>query len=172
MTTQDREGRQASAIATYAVTPPPVNPYPRITGFGAYARDPLLVSNVVVGCFNNAVANNARIDLRQIGCRPLSVGGTDRPRYFSQLSIENPIAEALSYDWTYTAHFPNPSFAPRVVTARTAAPSYDMSPIIFGARDTAYLCTVDVRVNAPEASRSKTQRVWSGQCFNIEDAPR
>ena len=172
VTTQDREGRQASAIATYAVTPPPVNPYPRITGFGAYARDPLLVSNVVVGCFNNAVANNARIDLRQIGCRPLSVGGTDRPRYFSQLSIENPNAEALSYDWTYTAHFPNPIFAPRVVTARTATPSYDMSPIIFGARDTAYLCTVDVRVNAPDASRSKMQRVWSGQCFNIEDAPR
>ena len=124
------------------------------------------------GWAGRVVVNNARIDLRQVGCRPLSVGGTDRPRYFSQLSIENPNAEALSYDWTYTAYYPNPIFAPRTVTARTAAPSYDMSPIIFGARDTAYLCTVDVRVNAPDASRSKTQRVWSGQCFNIEDAPR
>ena len=172
VTTQDREGRQASAIETYAVTAPPVNPYPRISGFGAYARDPLLVGSVVVGCTDRVVVNNARIDLRQVGCRPLSVGGTDRPRYFSQLSIENPNAEALSYDWTYTAYYPNPIFAPRTVTARTAAPGYDMSPIIFGARDTAYLCTVDVRVNAPDASRSKTQRVWSGQCFNIEDAPR
>ncbi len=172
VTTQDREGRQASAIASYAVTAPPLNPYPRITGFGAYARDPLLIGNLVVGCFNNTVANNARIDLRNIGCRPASVGGTDRPRYFSQLSIENPNAEALSYDWTYTAYYPNPIFAPRTVTARTAAPSYDLSPIIFGARDTAYLCTLDVRVNAPEASRNKTQRVWSGQCVHIEDAPR
>ena len=172
VTTQDRESRQASAIVTYAVTPPPVNPYPRINTFGAYARDPLLIGNLVVGCFNNTVANNARIDLRQVGCRPLSVGGTDRPRYFSQLGIENPGAEALSYDWTYTAYFPNPAFAPRTLVTRTAAPSVDMAPIIFGARDTAYLCTLDVRVNAPEASRSKTQRVWSGQCINIEDAPR
>ena len=172
VSTQDREGRQASAIETYAVTPPPVNPYPRISGFGAYARDPLLIGNVTVGCFNNTVANNARIDLRQIGCRPLAVGGTDRTRYFSQLSIENPNAEALSYDWTYTAYYPNPIFAPRTLTARTTAPSYDMAPFIFGARDTAYQCTVDVRVNAPDASRSKTQRVWSGQCINIEDAPR
>lgn len=172
VTTQDREGRTASAIGTFEVTPPPVNPYPRISTFGAFARDPLLVGNLVVGCFNNTVANNARIDLRQVGCRPLSVGGTDSPRYFSQLGIENPSAEALSYDWTYTAYYPNPIFAPRVVTARTAAPSYDLSPVIFGARDTAYQCTLDVRVNAPDPSRSKTQRVWSGQCIHIEDAPR
>jgi len=172
VTTQDREGRPASAIATYLVTAPPVNPYPRISTFGAFARDPLLISGLAVGCYNNTVANNARIDLRQIGCRTLSVGGTDRPRYFSQLGIENPSAEALSYDWTYTAYYPNPIFAPRVVTARTTAPSYDLSPIIFGARDTAYQCTLDVRVNAPDPTRSKTQRVWSGQCINIEDAPR
>ncbi len=62
VTTQDREGRSASAIVTYAVTPPPVNPYPRINTFGAFARDPLLIGNLVVGCFNNTVANNARID--------------------------------------------------------------------------------------------------------------
>lgn len=172
VTTQDREGRQASAIETYAVTPPPVNPYPRIATFGALARDPLRIDNLVVGCTNNTVANNARIDLRQIGCRLVSIGGTDRPRYFSQLGIENPSAEALTYDWTYTAYYPNPIFPPRTLTARTTTPNYDMAPIIFGARDTAYQCTVDVRVNAPDASRSKTQRVWSGQCLNVEDAPR
>jgi hypothetical protein len=149
-----------------------VNPYPRISSFGAFARDPLLIGNQRFGCRNNAVANNARIDLRQIGCRPLSLGGTDQPRYFSQLGIENPSAEALSYDWSYTAYYPNPAFAPRVVTARTTTPSYDLSPIIFGARDTAYQCSLDVRVNAPDPTRSKTQRVWSGQCIHIEDAPR
>jgi len=172
VTTQDREGQRASAITTYQVTPPPVNPYPRISSFGAFARDPLLIGNQRFGCGNNAVANNARIDLRQIGCRPLSLGGTDQPRYFSQLGIENPSAEALSYDWSYTAYYPNPAFAPRVVTARTTTPSYDLSPIIFGARETAYQCSLDVRVNAPDPTRSKTQRVWSGQCIHIEDAPR
>ena len=172
VTTQDREGRQASAIETYAVTPPPVNPYPRISSFGALSRDSLRVGNIGIGCTSNAVPNNARIDLRQLGCRPVSIGGTDITRYFSQLGIENPSAEVLTYDWTYTAYYPNPAFAPRTLTARTATPSYDMAPFIFGARDTAYLCTVDVRVNAPVASRSKTQRVWSGQCINIEDAPR
>ena len=172
VTTQDREGRQASAIETYAVTPPPVNPYPRISSFGALSRDSLRVGNIGIGCTSNAVPNNARIDLRQLGCRPVSIGGTDITRYFSQLGIENPSAEVLTYDWTYTAYYPNPAFAPRTLTARTATPSYDMAPFIFGARDTAYLCTVDVRVNAPVASRSKTQRVWSGQCIHIEDAPR
>ena len=172
VTTQDREGRQASAIQTYAVTPPPVNPYPRIASFAALSRDALRIDNNVVGCTNNAVPNNARIDLRQLGCRRFSVGGTDGPRYFSQVGIENPSAEALSYDWTYTAYPLNPAVAPRTVTARTATPQFDMAPFIFGARDTPYACTVDVRVNAPQASRSKTQRVWSGQCIHVEDAPR
>lgn len=172
VSTQDSEGRQASAIGTYSVEPPPVNPYPRVINFGLYARDSLRLGNQIVGCTNNVVANNALVDLRQIGCEPLSVNPKNPTRYFSQLGIENPQAEVLSYDWTYTAYYPNPVFAPRSLSTRTTTPSYNMAAIVFGARDTAYLCTLDVRVNAPEASRSQTQRVWSGQCINVEDAPR
>ena len=39
---------------------------------------------------------------------------------------------------------------------------------IFGALDTPYMCTLDVRVNAPDPLRTKSQRVWSGQCINVE----
>lgn len=169
--TQDREGRPGSAIGSFNVAPPPVNPYPRITTFGVFSRDSRFSGNIFLGCALNPVANNAVIDLRQIGCR-ISAFGPDLSRYVSQIGIENPAAEALSYDWTYTAYYPGGILAPRARVTRTAAPSYDVTPFVFGARDAPYACTLDVRVNAPEPSRSKAQRVWTGQCINVEDAPR
>ena len=46
------------------------------------------------------------------------------------------------------------------------------APVIFGGLNTAYPCSLDVRVNAPDASRTKAQRVWTGRCINIEEAPK
>ena len=37
---------------------------------------------------------------------------------------------------------------------------------------TTHNCTIDVRVNAPQASRSKTLRVWTGRCVNQDDPVR
>lgn len=169
--TQDREGRQALAIGTFAVAPPPANPYPRITAFGMLARNDQLVGGQATGCRNDAVANNTVIDLRQLGCKPLGANVPDRSRYFSQLSIENPAAEALSYDWTYTDYFPNVGAPPRVVTSHTATPAYDMDGFLFFKVGepgvSTHTCTVEVRVNAPEPSRSKSLRIWTGQCINV-----
>jgi hypothetical protein len=174
VSTQDNEGRQASGIATLTVLPPPVNPYPRITTFGVYSRDFLTIEGQIAGCINHAVANNAVIDLRQLGCKPLGVNVPDRSLHFAQLSVENPAVEALSYDWTYTDYYPLAGTAPRTLSARTATPSYDLNGFLFGSAGSngvsTHNCTIDVRVNAPEASRSKSLRVWTGRCVN-QDAP-
>jgi hypothetical protein len=170
--TRDSEGRAASAIGNFNVAPPPVNPYPRIASFGAFARNDLRIGNTVVGCRSEPVADNATIDLRQLGCRLAGVNVPDVPRYFAQLGLDNPDGEALTYDWTYAAYFPGAASPSRTLQTRTATPSHDMAGFIFGARDTPYACTLDVRVNAPEPSRSKSLRVWSGRCVHIEDGPR
>jgi Papain family cysteine protease len=173
---QDAEGRAGAAIGTFNVLPPPVNPYPRITTFGVYQRDFQRIGGQVVGCQNNAVANNAVIDLRQIGCKLLGFNVPDKSLHFAQLGIENPDAEVLSYDWTYTDYYPIAGLPPRVLNARTATPTYDLNGFLFGSAGSpgvsTHTCTIDVRVNAPQASRSKTLRVWSGRCVNQDDAVR
>jgi hypothetical protein len=172
----DSEGRAGAALIPFNVLPPPVNPYPRITEFGAYSRDFLTIEGQIAGCTNHAVANNAVIDLRQLGCKPLGVNVPDRALYFSQLSVENPAAEALTYDWTYTDFYPLAGIPPRTMTARTAVPSYELNGFLFGSAGSpgvsTHTCTIDVRVNAPQASRNKTVRVWTGRCVNQDDAVR
>jgi hypothetical protein len=170
VSTQDQEGRQAAGIATLTVLPPPVNPYPRVATFGVYSRDFLRIEGQVVGCTNNTVANNAVIDLRQLGCKLLGVNVPDRSLHFAQVGIENPSVEVLSYDWTYTDYYPVAGTAPRTLSAHTVTPNYDLSGFLFGSAGSpgvsTHNCTIDVRVNAPEASRSKTLRVWTGRCVN------
>jgi hypothetical protein len=173
---QDREGRAGAAIGAFTVLPPPVNPYPRVTTFGVYSRDFLRIGGQIAGCYNNTVANNSVIDLRHLGCKPLGINVPDRALYFSEIGIENPAADALSYDWTYTDYYPNPVIAPRTLSARTGAPSYDLDGFLFGSAGSpgvsTHTCTIDVRVNAPEPSRSKSLRVWTGLCINQDAAVR
>ncbi len=149
--------------------------YPRVAAFGVIERDTLRIGNQPAGCFANAVADNAVIDLRQLGCKT-SILGPDLSRYVGQLTIENPAGEGLSYDWTYTDYDANGTASPRSGTARTATSSVELDRFLYaglsGAPASAFRCTVDVRVNAPEPSRSKSFRVWSGQCINREVGPR
>jgi hypothetical protein len=172
----DSEGRAGAGIVTFNVLPPPVNPYPRIATFGVYSRDYFRINGEIAGCQNHAVANNFTIDLRQLGCKELGVNVPDRSLYFAQVGVENPTAEALSYDWTYTDYFPLAGTPPRTLSARTTAPSYDLNGFVFGSAGSnsvsTHNCTIDVRVNAPQASRSKTLRVWTGRCINLDPPVR
>ncbi|MEJ0037738.1 MAG: hypothetical protein WDO68_16965 [Gammaproteobacteria bacterium] len=59
----------------------------------------------------------------------------------------------------------------KVNPSRTTTPSLDILPTGFGFVNTPYNCTLDVRVNAPEASRNKSLRVWSGRCIGMPDVP-
>lgn len=165
--TTDREGAAASAIATYDVGPPPVNPYPRITDAGVYSRDTLFLNGQFAGCRDVRVGNNATIDLREEGC---SLFGSIT-RYWGKVDVENPGNETLSYDWTYSVYLIPGGPPARQSIERTPVPTYEFGALVFGGRDAPYLCDLKVRVNAPDAARSKSQTVWSGNCINVEAAP-
>lgn len=167
-TTQDREGAVASVLRTFSVQPPPANPYPRVTGAGLYSRD--LGANPIIGCRWNVVPSGAIVDLRQRGCSLLI--GTQEPRFAAQIDVENPLDETLSYEWTFTMRNPNDPTPQRVRRVTTSAPTFPVEPMIYGGLDAPNPCSIEVTVIAPEATRNKRVPVWSGQCINIEDAPR
>jgi hypothetical protein len=169
VTARDREGLAVSATGAFEVAPPPANPFPRIDSFGLSSRDQLLLNGKPSGCWSNAVPNNTKIDLRQAGCTALVAGGADVSRYFATLGIENRDGEALTYDWTYTINPEVAGVLPLTFATKTTKPSFDFAPVRFGFHDTAYTCSLDVKVNAPDPSRSKAVRVWSGKCINLED---
>lgn len=167
-TTQDREGSTASRIQTFSVQPPPANPYPRVASAGLYSRD--FSSNPLIGCQWNAVASGSIVDLRRRGCSLLI--GTQVPRFAAELSVENPLNETLSYQWTLSVRYPADTTPRRTLTTTSTTPVYPVEPLVFGGLDAANPCTIDVTVVAPEAARNKRVRVWTGQCIHIEDAPR
>jgi len=166
--TRDREGSPASLIRTFSVLPPPGNPYPRITSAALYSRD--FDSNPLVTCRWNMVPTGATVDLRRRGCTFLIT--TQVSRFVAQVEVENPLNEALSYRWTFTARYPSDTSPRRTLNVTTSTPTYDMEPLVFGGLDAANPCALDVTVIAPEPARNKQVRVWTGQCIHIEDAPR
>jgi len=167
-TTQDRDGSTAAIVRAFSVLPPPANPYPRVMNAALYSRD--LASNPLLGCARNAVASGAVVDLRRRGCSLLI--GVAVSRFVAQLEVENPLNETLSYRWTLSARYPNDTTPRRTLNTTTTTPEYAVEPIVFGGLDAPNPCTIDVTVLAPEVSRNKTLRVWTGQCVHVEDAPR
>ncbi len=166
--TVDRDEAVGATIRTYSVQPPPANPYPRVNSAGLYSRD--FDSNPILGCRLNTVPTGAIIDVRRRGCSFLI--GTQPPRFEAHLDIENPLNETLSYQWTLTARYPSDTTPRRTLPTTTSTPVYPVEPIIFGGLNAANPCAIEVTVVAPETSRNKRLRVWSGQCIFIEDAPR
>lgn len=160
-TTRDTEGLTASRTLTLNVGEPLPNPYPRISGGGVYASDPLFFHNTFIGCTNNAVSQGATIDLREDGCT-LSVIGDPPKHYSAAVTVENPDAEALTYDWRL---YITDSEGERVYTAvnGSSEPSYELHRVGNFAEATVP-CRATVLVHAPDPSRDKSQTLWSGQC--------
>jgi C1A family cysteine protease len=160
--THDREGLEAARIAVFTVAPPPVNPYPRITDAGLFAR-----RSDFFGCTLPRVDTGATIDLRERGC---VLAGDPPTRYFGQIAVENPDAESLSYDWTYSAYLFESSVVPDAErVTHTTVPAYDFEGSRFTVGAAPVRCTLTVRVNAPDSARSKTLTIWSGRCINYAD---
>jgi PKD repeat protein len=162
VSTRDTEGLSTSATRTLTVLPPPENPYPRITAYGMYSRDSLFFDGQFLGCDDRAVAGGATIDFREKGCR-VSVALPERPRFFAGVTVENPDAEALTYDWRlFVRRLDGSDF---LLNSVLGSPNETFEPYSVGNTiPVTDPCYVTVRVNAPEASRSKDQLVWSGQC--------
>jgi hypothetical protein len=110
---------------------------------------------------DSSVSSGSTIDLRETGCRDLSI--TPPPqRYSAKVAVENPGNEALSYTWRL--HVMN-SQGERVLYGLDASsePVFSLSPYgndLLVTDD----CRISLTVNAPDPARSKSLTVWTGRC--------
>ena len=162
VTTRDSYGATTSKILTLNVQPPPVNPYPRILDAGVFSRDARVIPPGTIPisrCLDNFRAEGTIIDLAELGCSELI---TPRNRFFAIATIENPTNETLTYDWKlYVTELNGEKIL--YSTDASVRATFDLLP--WGnAVLVSNNCRVTLKVNAPEASRSKSQTVWTGKC--------
>ena len=163
VSTQDSEGASGSSSVTLSVLPPPVNPFPKIVSSGVYSREYVVGAGTLRFCDSPAVPLGNTLDLTQQGCNFIA-GKPLPPRYFGGVKVENPDREALTFDWKLLYRNSSGSEVEGLSSPGSSASTFSLSN-----PGNAYLATFDCRVtlkvNAPEASRSKGPlSVWSGKC--------
>lgn len=137
------------------------NPYPQIVNSGVYSREKRKLGTSSL-CSDIAVATGTTIDLRDIGCNQIATTDPPPQRYSAQIQVENPSNEFLSFDWKLIV---KENGKDRILKQLD-----NSKEMLFHMNDygnTNLLtnsCTLTVKVNALEASRSKTITVWSGMC--------
>jgi hypothetical protein len=158
VSTLDREGLITSLTRTLAVQPPPANPYPIIKDTNFASRGDGVNTR---GCYDFLVFNGMTINLDEFGC---ALAGAPVPwRYFADITVDNPSNETLTYDWKlYVGSVADETV--HISANGSSLATFDLyTPNSNGKVTTA--CRVTVKVNAPEASRSKGPvTVWSGRC--------
>ena len=145
-TTTDSDGAATTKTLTLTVQPPSVNPYPTITDAGVFT------------CGGPRVANGATIDLTARGC------GNNSLINLARATVDNPSNEALTYEWAIYLTY---SGSEHLFVKSSAASSNSFqlySP--YNAGPGTDPCRVTVKVNAPDPSRSKSQTIWSGNCYH------
>lgn len=159
--TVDTEGATGVRNLTLDVQPAPANPYPQISSYGVYARDALFIDGTFVGCGDLSVAAGATVDFRQNGCT-LSIIGAPPKRFSAAVVVQNPDAEALTYDWRTIVRVGGVDTTINTVVGSASATFVPYSPgnAIAVTND----CRVTVTVNAPDPTRSKSLTVWAGKC--------
>ncbi len=161
VSTRDREGSITANTRSFNVQPPPANPYPTIKNLGLGSRGDGVNAN---GCFDFVVFDGRTIDLSQRGCN--TVAGQALPtRYFADITVNNPSNETLTYDWNlYVDGVGN---EPSHISANGSSLNIFTLYSPFNAGAQTDTCRVTVKVNAPEASRSKGPvTVWTGRCVH------
>lgn len=156
--TRDSEGLPSSSLDSvhvFNVLSPLVNPYPRITDFGVNSSE---LNGF--GCYLESVPNGSSIDLRENGC-DLGNGQPIPSHYFAAVAIENPSNENLTFDWSLIYTGNNGDFVGLSSNERGFSLDRRRSD---GTNPNFLNCRIVVTINAPEASRSKTQTVWAGKC--------
>ncbi len=161
-TVHDTEGVEASAELGLEVGPPPENPYPRIQSAGVYERK-FHGQLPIYTCGDVAVGSGEVIDFEAFGCTlSLDPNAPKPPRYTAAVTVENPDAEALTYDWRVYVSYAGEE---HLLEEELGSPSNVFVPYSPGnSAPTTFDCRVWVRVNAPDESRSKAQTVWNGRC--------
>ena len=163
VSTHDSEGAAAFVTLALEVLPPPVNPYPRLLTAGVSSLEYVLVNGGPLRfCGSPAVTDGAAINLTEGGCSP-GIGTPPPPqRYFAQVKVENPVQEALSYDWNL--------YVTRGSELLLYSANNSASPIFrlhdYGNEGLLTSdCRVTLSVHAPDPARSKGPvTVWTGKC--------
>lgn len=173
----DSNGSTGSSQVTLSVLPPPENPFPRIASSGVYSRESRGGGSILRTCSDFIVSGGSTIDLRQDGCT-FGIVVTPPPRYSASVSVENPTAEALTYDWKLLVKDFYGVESELLAANASSKPSFGMRYVLTvnGAPINGLLvtqdCKVTLKVNAPDPTRSKGPiTVWSGKC-SYEVTPR
>lgn len=157
-TTRDSEGLMGITSRTFTVGPPPPDPNPVIRSITLYSQDLQLPPGPTPNCILNIVQAGSSIDLRDTAC---NFGGPEIRRYRVWMNIDNPSGETLSYSWRLYSTLG--AVESLIVSSTTTEPEWRLrSP--GNTNVTTRSCRVEVTVNAPDPSRSKTQTAWSGTC--------
>lgn len=151
--TNDSGSATQSVNVVVAQTPAPVETYPRIKSVGVYS----LEAQNGAPCSPVPVSVGATLDLRDKGCE------NNAFRYTARVDVENPTAEALTYNWTLFITDQNQDFQYLAATG-SSEPSFTLHSIHNSGLGT-FDCRVIVQVNAPDPSRSKSESVWQGKCM-------
>jgi C1A family cysteine protease len=163
VSTRDSEGLTDSRTISLDVQPPPPNPYPRVLSYGVYSRQMQITgSGQFRYCGDVQVANGNTIDLREKGCN-FTITLPDPQRYRGRIDVENPSNETLTYDWNLYVRNSTGEYR---LYGENASSNYifELFPYANAVLVTND-CRVTVKVNAPEASRSKGPfTVWTGKC--------
>lgn len=162
-TTTDSDGALTSQTLALDVLPPPVNPYPSITGVSLNSRQPK-TSGGFDFCVTLGVTNGSAIDLRERGCEITPSPGQPSPnRYFVGVAVDNPQNEALSYDWgLYVTRTGSETLLYGVMAS--AAPQFELPDYGNAYSPVTTPCSVRLTVHAPEPSRNRSVLAWSGTC--------
>jgi hypothetical protein len=108
------------------------------------------------------VANGNTIDLREKGCN-FTIRLPHPQRYRGRIDVENPSNETLTYDWNL---YVRNSTGEYTLYSENASSNYIFELFPYANESLVTNdCRVSVKVNAPEASRSKGPfTVWTGKC--------
>lgn len=161
--TTDTDGAAGTGSVFVTVEPESANPYLQIATYGVYGYDLVFFNGTPIGCDHVQVGTGATIDLRDLACS-LVITGPDELRYSAIVTVTNPTAEALTYDWRLIVSVPGfPDATIRALNGDTTGEFLLYAPGNNALAGTD-ACRVQVTVNAPDPARSKTQTVWTGNC--------
>ncbi len=160
--TTDTEGRAGSDTVYVTVQPESANPYPQFATYGVYGYDMLFFQGTPIGCDYVQVGLGATIDLRDPACS-LVVQSPDL-RYWAIVTVTNPTAEALTFDWRLIVSESGfPDLTIRSLNGDTTG-EFELFAAGNNAIEATADCRVEVTVNAPDPARSKSITAWTGRC--------
>lgn len=179
--TTDGGGLSATLAVPLNVDVPLANPYPRIAARGVFSRVFQTAGSGLVsqGCVRSAAGSDSTIDLSEEA--DIRCGGSVLravPRFTGEITVENPLNEALAYAWRLTAR-PQGSSADTVFLSETTTeprialriPGFD--PPRGVVVDEPWDCRLTVSVRAPDPARTKADdTVWAGRCRVLFPGPR